>query len=116
LCVDLTHGWGVSVTGKWFRPVQYGVRSDTGRVDLDEVRELALRERPKLIFCGGTAIPRTIDFPGFAAIAREVGAAILVGDVAHVAGLIAGGVHPSPVGHAEVLSTMTPEDVRLVVA
>ena len=60
----LTHGWGVSVTGRWFRAVRYGVRRDTGVVDLDEVRELALRERPKLIWCGGTAIPRTIDFAG----------------------------------------------------
>ena len=67
----LTHGWPVSATGKWFRPVQYGVRHDTGRVDLDEVRDLALREHPKIIFCGGTAIPRTIDFPAFAAIAAR---------------------------------------------
>ena len=67
----LTHGWSVSATGKWFRPVQYGVRHDTGRVDLDEVRDLALKEQPKIIFCGGTAIPRTIDFPAFAAIAAE---------------------------------------------
>jgi len=59
----LTHGWTVSATGKWFDPVQYGVRKDTGRIDMDEVRDLALAERPKLIFCGGTAIPRTIDFP-----------------------------------------------------
>ena len=65
----LTHGWKVSATGKWFNPVQYGVRADTGRIDLDEVRDLALKERPKIIFCGGTAIPRTIDFPAFAAIA-----------------------------------------------
>src|ERR1700685_775150 len=57
----LTHGWPVSATGKWFRPIQYGVRHDTGRVDFDEVRDLALKERPKIIFCGGTAIPRTID-------------------------------------------------------
>src|SRR5262252_3150458 len=64
----LTHGWGVSVTGKWFRAIRYGVREDTGRVDLDEVRDLALAERPKVIFCGGTAIPRTIDFPAFAEI------------------------------------------------
>jgi len=68
----LTHGWNVSITGKWFHPVQYTVRRDTGIVDLDEVRDLARRERPKLIFCGGTAIPRTIDFAGFAEIAREV--------------------------------------------
>ena len=61
----LTHGWPVSATGKWFHAVQYGVRRDTGRIDLDEVRDLALRERPKIIFAGGTAVPRTIDFPGF---------------------------------------------------
>jgi len=96
----LTHGWNVSVTGKWFGSVQYGVNRETGRADLDEVRELARRERPKLIFCGGTAIPRTIDFAGFAEIAREV-EAILVADIAHIAGLIAGGAHPSPAGHAE---------------
>ena len=107
----LTHGWGVSVTGKWFRAVQYGVRQETGRVDLDEVRELARTERPKLIFCGGTAIPRTIDFAGFAEIAREV-EAILVADIAHIAGLIAGGAHPSPVGHAPVISTTTHKTLR----
>jgi glycine hydroxymethyltransferase len=107
----LTHGWNVSITGRWFRSVQYGVRRDTGRADLDEVRELALRERPKLIFCGGTAIPRTIEFDAFAEIAREV-EAILVADVAHVAGLIAGGAHPSPVGHAEVISTTTHKTLR----
>src|SRR5205085_2234989 len=67
----LTHGWRVSVTGKWFRSVAYEVRRDTGRIDLDQVRELALRERPKLIFCGGTAIPRIIDFEAFGEIARE---------------------------------------------
>src|SRR5690242_2084798 len=84
----LTHGWSVSATGRWFRPVRYGVRADTGRLDLDEVRDLARAERPKVIFCGGTAIPRLIDFPAFAAIAREVGA-ILVADIAHIAGLVA---------------------------
>jgi glycine hydroxymethyltransferase len=107
----LTHGWNVSVTGKWFRSVQYRVRSDTGRADLDEVRDLALRERPKLIFCGGTAIPRTIEFEAFAQIAREA-EAILVADIAHVAGLIAGGAHPTPVGHAEVISTTTHKTLR----
>src|SRR5487761_1360299 len=107
----LTHGWPVSVTGKWFRPVQYGVRPDTGRVDLDEVRDLARRERPKQIFCGGTAIPRTIDFPAFAEIASEVGA-VLVADIAHSAGLIAGGAHPSPVGHAGVITTTTHKTLR----
>ena len=75
----LTHGWGVSITGKWFRSVSYGVRRETGRVDLDDVRALARKERPKLIFCGGTAIPRTIEFNGFAEIAREIDA-ILVAD------------------------------------
>ena len=107
----LTHGWPVSATGKWFRSVQYGVRADTGRVDLDEVREMALRERPKVIFCGGTAIPRTIDFPAFAQIAAEAGA-VLVADIAHIAGLVAGGVHPTPVGHAGVITTTTHKTLR----
>jgi glycine hydroxymethyltransferase len=107
----LTHGWSVSVTGKWFHAVQYGVRADTGRVDMDEVRDLARAERPKLIFCGGTAIPRTIDFPAFAEIAREVDA-VLVADIAHIAGLIAGGAHPSPVGHAPVITTTTHKTLR----
>jgi glycine hydroxymethyltransferase len=107
----LTHGWPVSATGKWFRSVQYGVRADTGRVDLDQVRDLALAERPKLIFCGGTAIPRTIDFPAFAEIAAEAGA-VLVADIAHIAGLVAGGAHPSPVGHAGVITTTTHKTLR----
>src|SRR5882724_3214568 len=107
----LTHGWPVSVTGKWFRPVQYGVRADTGRLDLDQVRDLARAERPKIIFCGGTAIPRTIDFPAFAAIAAEAGA-VLVADIAHIAGLIAGGAHPSPVGYADVITTTTHKTLR----
>jgi glycine hydroxymethyltransferase len=107
----LTHGWGVSATGKWFRSVQYGVRRDSGRADLDEVRALALKESPKLIFCGGTAIPRTIEFAAFAEIAREVGA-ILVADIAHIAGLVAGGAHPSPVGYADVISTTTHKTLR----
>src|SRR4051794_3546780 len=107
----LTHGWGVSVTGRWFRAVRYGVRRETGVIDLDKVRELALRERPKLIWCGGTAIPRTIDFAGFAAIAEEVGA-MLAADVAHIAGLIAGGAHPSPAAHVDVISTTTHKTLR----
>jgi glycine hydroxymethyltransferase len=107
----LTHGWSVSATGKWFNPVRYGVRRDTGRIDMDEVRELALEHRPKLIFCGGTAIPRTIDFPAFAEIAHEVGA-VLAADIAHIAGLVAGGAHPSPVGHADVISTTTHKTLR----
>jgi glycine hydroxymethyltransferase len=107
----LTHGWPVSVTGKWFHSVQYTVRADTGRVDLDEVRDLALRERPKILFCGGTAIPRTIDFPAFAQIAAEAGA-VLAADIAHIAGLIAGGAHPSPAGHADVITTTTHKTLR----
>jgi len=107
----LTHGWSVSATGKWFRSVRYGLRADTGRIDLDEVRDLARAERPKILFCGGTAIPRTIDYPAFAEIAREVGA-VLVADIAHIAGLIAGGAHPSPVGHAPVITTTTHKTLR----
>ncbi|WP_432923769.1 serine hydroxymethyltransferase [Microbispora sp. CA-135349] len=107
----LTHGWSVSATGKWFNSVRYGVRRDTGRIDMDEVRALALEHRPKLIFCGGTAIPRTIDFPAFAEIAREVGA-VLAADIAHIAGLVAGGAHPSPVGYADVISTTTHKTLR----
>ncbi|GII27371.1 serine hydroxymethyltransferase [Planotetraspora mira] len=107
----LTHGWSVSATGKWFNSVRYGVRKETGRIDMDEVRALALEHRPKLIFCGGTAIPRTIDFPAFAEVAREVGA-VLAADIAHIAGLVAGGAHPSPVGHADVISTTTHKTLR----
>ena len=107
----LTHGHSVSATGKWFRAVHYGVRKETGRVDMDEVRELALAERPKMIWCGGTAVPRTVDFPAFAEIAREVGA-VLVADIAHISGLVAGGAHPSPVGHADVISTTTHKTLR----
>jgi len=107
----LTHGWPVSVTGKLFKPVQYGVRADNGMLDLDEVHDLARREQPKVIFCGGTAIPRIIDFPAFAEIAREIDA-LLVADIAHIAGLIAGGAHPSPVGFAEVITTTTHKTLR----
>jgi len=107
----LTHGSPVSATGKWFRPVHYGVDPATGRIDLDQVRDLAREHRPKMIFCGGTAIPRTIDFPAFAAVAAEVDA-LLVADIAHIAGLIAGGAHPSPVGYAPVISTTTHKTLR----
>lgn len=107
----LSHAWPTALPGRFFRGVHYGVRRETGRVDLDEVRELARRERPRMIVCGGTAIPRTIDFAGFAEIAREVGA-VLLADIAHIAGLVAGGVHPSPVGHADVISTTTHKMLR----
>jgi glycine hydroxymethyltransferase len=107
----LTHGSPVSITGKWFRPVHYGVDRATGRIDFDQVRDLARRERPRMILCGGTAIPRTIDFAAFGEIAREVDA-ILLADVAHISGLIAGGAHPTPVGHADVISTTTHKTLR----
>ncbi len=107
----LTHGWKVSISGKFFRAVQYGVRKDTGRIDYDEVRDMARRERPKLLFAGGTAVPRIIDFEIFAEVAKEVGA-IFCADIAHIAGLVAGGVHPSPVGCADVVSSTTHKTLR----
>jgi glycine hydroxymethyltransferase len=107
----LTHGWSVSISGSYFRAVQYGVRKDTHRVDLDEVRELARKEKPKLLFAGGTAIPRTIEFDAYADIAKEVGA-VFVADIAHIAGLIAGGAHPSPIAVADVVSTTTHKTLR----
>lgn len=107
----LTHGWNVSITGSYFRAVQYGVRKDTGLVDMNEVADLAKREKPKLIFAGGTAIPRTIDFAAYAEIARSVGA-IFVADIAHISGLIAGGAHPSPVAVADVVSSTTHKTLR----
>jgi glycine hydroxymethyltransferase len=107
----LTHGWPVSITGKYFTPVQYGVRKDTGRIDLDEVRDLAKKERPKLLWAGGTAVPRVIDFAAFGEIAKEVGA-IFAADIAHIAGLVAGGAHPSPVPYADVVTTTTHKTLR----
>jgi glycine hydroxymethyltransferase len=107
----LTHGWNVSITGKYFRSVAYGVRKESGRVDLDEVRALAKKEQPKILWCGGTAVPRTIDFAGFRSIADEVGA-LLVADIAHIAGLVGGGSHPSPAGLADVISTTTHKTLR----
>jgi glycine hydroxymethyltransferase len=107
----LTHGHKVSITGKYFRAVQYGVRREDGMLDYDEVRDLAKKERPRLLFAGGTAVPRVIDFDAFAAIAREVDA-IFVADIAHIAGLVAAGVHPSPVPTADVVSTTTHKTLR----
>ena len=107
----LTHGWGVSATGIWFEAVHYGVDRDTGRVDMGVVRQMALDNRPKLLFCGGTAVPRTIDFAGFAEIAHEVGA-LMVADVSHPAGLIAGDAHPSPIPHADIVMTTTHKTLR----
>jgi glycine hydroxymethyltransferase len=107
----LTHGWNVSITGSFFRSVQYGVQIATGLIDYDQVRELAVKERPKLIIAGATAYPRVIDFPAMRAIADEVGAHLLV-DMAHIAGLVAGGAHPTPIPHAHVVSTTTHKSLR----
>lgn len=102
----LTHGWGVSITGAYFDAAQYGVRRDTHLIDFDEVARVAREHKPKVLFCGATAYPRVIDYDKFAEIAREVGA-VLVADIAHISGLIAGGAHPSPVGKAEVITSTT---------
>ena len=107
----LTHGWPVSATGIWFNAVHYNVSPDSGCVDMDEVRRLAQEHRPKLLFCGGTAVPRFIDFEAFGEIAREVGA-LMVADISHPAGLIAGDAHPSPVPHADVIMTTTHKTLR----
>jgi glycine hydroxymethyltransferase len=107
----LTHGHTVSITGKYFKSVQYGVRKDDHRIDLDQVRDLAREHKPKLLWCGTTAYPRTLDFPAFRAIADEVGA-ILVADIAHISGLVCGGVHPSPVGVADVVTSTTHKTFR----
>lgn len=107
----LTHGWKVSITGKYFNAIQYGVRADDHLIDFDQVASLAREHKPKLLFCGATAFPRTIDFAKFAEIAKEVGA-VLVADIAHISGLVAGGAHPSPVGYAEVISSTTHKTFR----
>jgi len=107
----LTHGSKVNFSGKWFNVVPYGVRRSDELIDLDEVAELAREHRPKVIVAGATAYPRTIDFGAFASIAEEVGASFMV-DAAHFAGLIAGGVHPSPVPHADVVTFTTHKTLR----
>src|SRR6185503_12683138 len=107
----LTHGWNVSITGRYFTSVGYGVRRDTGRIDYDEVRDLARKERPQLLWAGGTAYSRIWDFETMASIAREVGARFCA-DIAHIAGLIAGGAHPSPVPVADVVTTTTHKTLR----
>ncbi len=107
----LTHGWNVSITGKYFKSIPYGVRKDDHRIDLDEVRRLAKEHRPKLIWCGTTAYPRILDFPAFRAIADEVGA-VLAADIAHISGLVATGVHPSPIGIADVVTSTTHKTFR----
>jgi glycine hydroxymethyltransferase len=107
----LTHGWRVSATGQWFNAVQYGVDPESGLLDFNVIRELALKHRPKLLIAGATAYPRIIDFAAFRAIADEVGATLLV-DMAHIAGLVAGKAHPSPIPYADVVSTTTHKTLR----
>jgi glycine hydroxymethyltransferase len=107
----LTHGWNVSITGRYFKSIPYGLSAKDHRIDLDEVRRLALEHRPKIIWCGTSAYPRTLDFPAFRGIADEVGAK-LCADIAHIAGLVAGGAHPSPFGIADVITSTTHKTLR----
>ncbi len=107
----LTHGSPVNVSGKWFKVVHYGVERDSQQLDMEAVRQLALKERPQLIICGYSAYPRTIDFAAFRSIADEVGAYLLA-DMAHIAGLVAAGVHPSPIAHCDVVTTTTHKTLR----
>ncbi len=107
----LTHGSPVNMSGKWFNVASYGVRAQDHRLDMDAVRETALSQRPKLIIAGGTAYSRTWDWAAFRAIADEVGAILMV-DMAHIAGLVAGGAHPSPVPHAHVVTSTTHKSLR----
>lgn len=107
----LTHGWKVSITGKYFNSVGYGVNEDDHRINFDEVARLAREHKPKLLWAGTTAYPRTLDFAKFREIADEVGA-ILVADIAHISGLVAGGVHPSPIGIADVVTSTTHKTLR----
>ena len=107
----LTHGSPVNFSGKLFNIVSYGVRQDTGYIDYEEVERLALQHQPKLIVVGASAYPRTIDCPAFRQIADQIGAKIMV-DMAHIAGLVAAGLHPSPVPHAEFVTTTTHKTLR----
>jgi len=107
----LTHGWNVSITGTFWRAAQYGVDRETHRIDYDAVRDLARKERPRIIVTGATAYPRIIDFKVFAEIAKEVDAYLLA-DISHITGLIIGGVHPDPVPHADVITTTTHKTLR----
>ena len=107
----LTHGWKVSATSKFYKSVQYTVRGDTGRLDFNQIEELAKQHKPKLIICGATAYPRSIDFSAFGRIAKEVGAYLLA-DIAHISGLVVAGVHQSPVPYADIVSTTTHKTLR----
>jgi glycine hydroxymethyltransferase len=107
----LTHGSPVNVSGKWFQACHYGVNQETEQLDYEQIRELALRERPKLLICGYSAYPRVIDFQKFRSIADEVGAYLLA-DIAHIAGLVATGHHPNPIPYCDVVTTTTHKTLR----
>ncbi len=107
----LTHGSPVNVSGKWFQVCHYGVSRETEQLDYDQIRELALRERPKLLICGYSAYPRIIDFEKFRSIADEIGA-YLMADIAHIAGLVASGLHPDPIPYCDVVTTTTHKTLR----
>ena len=107
----LTHGAGPNLSGRWFNAIPYGVRRQDAQIDMDEVQRLALEHNPKLIICGGSAYPRIIDFEAFRVIADSIGAVLMV-DMAHFAGLVAAGVHPSPIPHAHVVTTTTHKTLR----
>ena len=107
----LTHGSPANISGKYYKVVSYGVNAETGRIDYDEIRDLAKKSQPKLIIAGASAYPRAIDFKLFADIAHEVGAVLMV-DMAHIAGLVAGGVHQSPVPYADIVTTTTHKTLR----
>ncbi len=107
----LTHGSPVNFSGKWFNVVQYGVNRETEQLDFDEIRAIALEHKPKMIICGYSAYPRTIDFQKFRATADEVGA-YLMADIAHIAGLVATGLHPDPIPHCDVVTTTTHKTLR----
>lgn len=107
----LTHGSPVNVSGKWFKVCHYGVNPETEQLDYDQVRELALKERPQMLICGYSAYPRIIDFEKFRSIADEVGA-YLMADIAHIAGLVATGHHPNPIPHCDVVTTTTHKTLR----
>ena len=107
----LTHGSPVNFSGTLFRAVAYGVREDTGRIDYDQLRDVARKDRPRIIVGGGSAYARIVDFPAMRSVADEVGA-VLVVDMAHFAGLVAGGVYPSPVPHAQIVTTTTHKTLR----
>jgi glycine hydroxymethyltransferase len=107
----LTHGSKASITGKWFNPVHYNLNPDTGLIDYDEIRKLALEHKPKLLIAGHSAYPRLLDFQKFRSIADECGAILFV-DMSHFAGLVAGGVHPNPVPYADVVTTTTHKTLR----